>query len=446
MMSLLAETLAPVFRGVRGQKIADVETAVPVSSESGLPPLSTSVDRKRVRGLPEIDYPSPFVVRNTFIDTPCEPSSLDGFFEAREVQSCPTSGVCGLPSDIMLPAWKPSELLSRMPEDDGSARSRSTSASGRSTPTESEELDASSSEESPATLSGSSSSRRGLPEFDYPSQFLVKNTFIDAAEQLPFSLVGFFEERRTASCPCSAIELLSALEAKGIGETVVGTDADAHDSIDALGDVIAHQQTDVHEEADVHWADVYDDADEHYEADGSSEAYAHDGADVQVKTDADNHVQWPAGIPPPPLAPPVLVAASEPLATLPPLSDPILPLSPVRSAPLSTPAPCAAPEMLAPRLLLSCPPRQFLRQPEGILWNHEIRRQAPLGSPQMPTIGSERHQFGDCKPCAYAHSKGCGNGAQCPFCHLCPLGELKRRQKAKRSMQRAAAAAEARYR
>jgi len=332
-----------------------------------------------VHGLPEIDYPSPFVVKNTFIDAPCEPSSLDGFFEAREVQSCPTSGVCGMPSEVTLPAWKPSDLLSRMPEGDGSARSRSTSASGRSSPTESEELDASSSEESPATFVGSSKgARRGLPDFDYPSPFLVKNTFIDTAEQPPFSLVGFFEERRTASCPCSGVELIGAQEAGGSNNTDLAGKADADD-----------------------------------------------------EANADEEVQWPAGIPPPPPAPPVLFTAQELPATPPPLLPP-------------------AAEMVDPGLLLSGQSGHFLQQQQQqqapAFWNPEPRQRVLLGSPEMPTLGSEAHRFGDCKPCAYAYSKGCGNGVQCPFCHLCPPGELKRRQKAKRSVQRAAAAAEARYR
>jgi len=58
--------------------------------------------------------------------------------------------------------------------------------------------------------------------------------------------------------------------------------------------------------------------------------------------------------------------------------------------------------------------------------------QAPqLGSPEMPTIGSTGHWTGDCKPCAFFYKRGCTNGTQCVFCHLCDSGEKKRRQKAK---------------
>merc|ERR1712216_76318 len=42
-----------------------------------------------------------------------------------------------------------------------------------------------------------------------------------------------------------------------------------------------------------------------------------------------------------------------------------------------------------------------------------------IGSPECPTIGSQGHHFGTCKPCAFLYTKGCGNGSDCPFCHLC---------------------------
>lgn len=54
-----------------------------------------------------------------------------------------------------------------------------------------------------------------------------------------------------------------------------------------------------------------------------------------------------------------------------------------------------------------------------------------LGTPDMPTLGSRNHRLGNCKPCAFLHTKGCKNGEECPFCHLCERGEKKRRQKEK---------------
>uniref|UniRef100_A0A7S3U2U6 C3H1-type domain-containing protein n=1 Tax=Strombidinopsis acuminata TaxID=141414 RepID=A0A7S3U2U6_9SPIT len=60
-----------------------------------------------------------------------------------------------------------------------------------------------------------------------------------------------------------------------------------------------------------------------------------------------------------------------------------------------------------------------------------------LGAGELPSIGSQAHALGQCKPCAFLHTKGCENGASCPFCHLCETGEKKRRRKAKVESQRA---------
>lgn len=51
---------------------------------------------------------------------------------------------------------------------------------------------------------------------------------------------------------------------------------------------------------------------------------------------------------------------------------------------------------------------------------------------KFPSIGSAGHSQGDCKPCAFLHSKGCSSGSLCKFCHLCAPGEKKRRQKDKK--------------
>jgi hypothetical protein len=59
-----------------------------------------------------------------------------------------------------------------------------------------------------------------------------------------------------------------------------------------------------------------------------------------------------------------------------------------------------------------------------------------LGSPTCPTVGSQAHQFGTCRPCAFIFSKGCTNGVLCPFCHLCDPAERKRRAKDKRSAKK----------
>lgn len=56
---------------------------------------------------------------------------------------------------------------------------------------------------------------------------------------------------------------------------------------------------------------------------------------------------------------------------------------------------------------------------------------APPGSFVLPSLGSVDHARGNCKPCAFVTTRGCGLGAQCTFCHLCEPGEKRRRRKEK---------------
>lgn len=66
----------------------------------------------------------------------------------------------------------------------------------------------------------------------------------------------------------------------------------------------------------------------------------------------------------------------------------------------------------------------------------EALAEPELGTPGIPTKGSVGHWSGNCKPCAFFYTKGCGNGVDCQFCHLCPAGEKKRRQKEKVAVTR----------
>ncbi|CAE7654059.1 SLC8A1 [Symbiodinium sp. CCMP2456] len=55
------------------------------------------------------------------------------------------------------------------------------------------------------------------------------------------------------------------------------------------------------------------------------------------------------------------------------------------------------------------------------------------------------HNRGECKPCAYFLYKtdGCRNSENCPYCHLCRKGEIKRRKRQRAKQLKAAAASEA---
>mmetsp|Transcript_67336 Transcript_67336/g.217418 ORF Transcript_67336/g.217418 Transcript_67336/m.217418 type:complete len:201 (+) Transcript_67336:100-702(+) len=59
-----------------------------------------------------------------------------------------------------------------------------------------------------------------------------------------------------------------------------------------------------------------------------------------------------------------------------------------------------------------------------------------LLSQGCPTVGSARHGFGSCKPCAFVFKGGCRSGPSCQFCHLCPEGEMRRRRREVRVARR----------
>lgn len=58
------------------------------------------------------------------------------------------------------------------------------------------------------------------------------------------------------------------------------------------------------------------------------------------------------------------------------------------------------------------------------------------GGSSLPSLGSADHCMGTCKPCAFFHAKGCTQGVDCSYCHLCDAGEKKRRAKVKRDFLR----------
>lgn len=76
-----------------------------------------------------------------------------------------------------------------------------------------------------------------------------------------------------------------------------------------------------------------------------------------------------------------------------------------------------------------------LAEPQIILQLASAIQEPDLGSKDLPTIGSIGHRARTCKPCAFLHTKGCENGVNCPFCHLCKPGEKKRRLKEKKEQR-----------
>lgn len=59
-----------------------------------------------------------------------------------------------------------------------------------------------------------------------------------------------------------------------------------------------------------------------------------------------------------------------------------------------------------------------------------------LGFDKLPSVGSQGHYQGRCKPCAFFWAEeGCKNGSACSFCHLCEQGAKKKRQKEKKKVR-----------
>lgn len=69
----------------------------------------------------------------------------------------------------------------------------------------------------------------------------------------------------------------------------------------------------------------------------------------------------------------------------------------------------------------------FLKESEGM--HVDVKEEWIAELSPFPTIGSQSHHLGTCKPCAFVFKGGCINGVACNFCHLCARDEKKRRKK-----------------
>jgi hypothetical protein len=78
-----------------------------------------------------------------------------------------------------------------------------------------------------------------------------------------------------------------------------------------------------------------------------------------------------------------------------------------------------------------CPPRRRSTSAPPLGRPTEVSAVAQPAADGLPSVGSALHAEGTCKPCAFVHTKGCENGTQCEFCHLCDPDEKRNRQKAR---------------
>lgn len=103
----------------------------------------------------------------------------------------------------------------------------------------------------------------------------------------------------------------------------------------------------------------------------------------------------------------------------------------------SPPPPPTKPAPSMEQNALPPPPAAPAISPDAKVVNiMEVLPESEIGSPERPTRGSWGHNIGKCKPCAFLYTKGCKNGLDCEFCHLCGRGEKKRRQREKWHQQR----------
>jgi hypothetical protein len=164
-----------------------------------------------------------------------------------------------------------------------------------------------------------------------------------------------------------------------------------------------------------------------------------DGVDFDLQVDfRSRRASWPPAFAPAP-------AAKQPLSSA-------LPPGPIASAPVADPQPLhleralatdeGHPQVLSLEQVLEFVPTSASAPGARGLTKNESRRgdrgkggtRPPLGSSELPSVGSLGHNIRRCKPCAFATRSGCANGVQCHFCHLCGYGEKKRRRKEKRAL------------
>lgn len=240
----------------------------------------------------------------------------------------------------------------------------------------------------------------GMPEIDQ-SDSSVRNTFLTVPGAGVGSEYDFFKARESRSCPVSGIgcppggsavnSALSSFVSTGVGQ---------HEP-DPLEDLEAYIGN---------WRHMNDS-----EADASS----------QLPDDGLQTTNDPWGTPNL-FRPPVL-------STAPSWSPMVLPPSVSFTSPLlpgyERPHPL-------PSMAMPYPPLDGLHDLTWALQPPPRLFEPSLVSPDLPSVGSASHGFGECKPCAFIHTKGCEGGLQCPFCHLCEPGEKKRRQKTKKVYKR----------
>lgn len=347
------------------------------------------------------------------------------------------------------------------------ARSRSNSATTQSDATPSTSAG---SDETPGSLPGNETPKLLLPEFEYPSPLIVRNTFIDYRDRSPCSMLDFLNERLIKSCPASGFDASPGVEPfdsqvsepefiplkpdhfeadtlphMGSSSPVDGlscfeqlspsnwkdtfVETPIPDHLGSLADSMLERQPTSSPGGGISFmpcllpvGNIYCSMEERSEFAGAQErepaTWMNSPAPVagpdMSGLSARTHVpQQPSSLP----APPGLFFATAPNKNF--LPPPPPPPPPV--APPTRPAPAVFPRLQAIPPLPP-PPAQApqLRLAEAL---------SAEPAAELPSLGSIGHHNATCRPCAFIHTRGCANGKKCVFCHLCSPGEKKRRMK-----------------
>eukprot|EP00929_Paragymnodinium_shiwhaense_P048193 TRINITY_DN24401_c0_g1_i1.p1 TRINITY_DN24401_c0_g1~~TRINITY_DN24401_c0_g1_i1.p1 ORF type:complete len:387 (+),score=84.22 TRINITY_DN24401_c0_g1_i1:100-1260(+) len=342
-----------------------------------------------------------------------------------------------------------SDDLPEKSRDAGAAKSRSTSAGSCSRQT-------TSAHQSPPSVCAETgvAAEEGAPMYLAP--LLVRNTFLHATTDRPGSLEGFFAERAVRSCPVTMdeAELAQMLEGlrqpPGLGggsrDHKVAVPSQSHPPCwpatmeeEELSSWVAQTSSGTPSTATPFasppgsWPATMEDA-------GEFAALLGEGMVFPGKLDLAGLTPLPPlpAAPPPPtqLAAPLggirasatgglhskAAAAAAAVASESPAAEALL--GPGQSSSSSVAVLCLADALEA------CAEEAVPLQPPSVF---ALPNLPPLGSPELPTMGSAGHHIGQCKPCAFVFTKGCSTGVQCNYCHLCPPGEKKRRQKGKKA-------------
>jgi len=244
----------------------------------------------------------------------------------------------------------------------------------------------------------------GLPDIEYPGALSVQNTFLNLPSARPASLEGFYQERGFRSCPASAIDPPPGLLASDVPQ-----EAEEEEALQAQRQAekrVADKEVEVSQKdpsspkvCPQYWP----------------RTMSGDGLEDLLASMA--------------LSPDELQALS-PNKMIP---QDLSPATPDRSPAKCLPPPPAtrAPDFLPTRSPSPPPPPSFSQATElpVPLRLAQVFPEPDVGTDDAPTLGSRNHRFGTCRPCAFKYTKGCGNGVNCEFCHLCEPGEKKRRAK-----------------